>query len=81
MEELEYLKQLINIKSYDLNENKEIINELKSEFSTIAEEILVIKNTVNQKESLLVGLNCKLLDIKDAVVLSGHIDTVSPRSA
>ncbi len=81
MKELEYLKQLISIKSYDLNENKEVIDVLKDMLSTVAEDILVIQNTVNQKESLLIGLNCKLQDTKDAIVLSGHIDTVCPRFA
>lgn len=79
MKQLNYLKKLINIKIYDLNDNKEIIDELKLMFSAIAQDIMVIKNTVNNKESLLVGVNCKLQNVSDAIVLSGHIDTVCPR--
>lgn len=78
MKQLDYLKQLVNIKSYDLNENTEIIEELKSIFVEVAQDIMVIKNTVNQRESLLVGVNCKLHNVKEAIVLSGHIDTVCP---
>lgn len=78
MTELEYLKELISIKSYELNENKEIITYLKNKFEGVVSEIITIKNTVNQRENLLIGLNCKLKNVKDAVVLSGHVDTVFP---
>lgn len=79
MKELEYLKKLVSIKSFDLNENKEIIEYLKQELNDVAQEILTLKNTVNKRESLLVGLNCKLKDVSNAIVLSGHVDTVCPR--
>lgn len=78
MEKLDYLKKLISIKSFDLNENETVVTELRNMFSGISDDILLIKNTVNDRASLLIGLNCALRDIKDAVVLSGHIDTVFP---
>lgn len=76
MNSLEYLKKLISIKSYSVNENEEIIDYLKDEFDKVAKEVLVIKNDDDEKCNLLVGLNTKLKDVSDAVVLSGHIDTV-----
>lgn len=76
MESLDYLKKLISLKSYSLTENEEITNYLKKEFGKIAEEILVIKSDYCDKCNLLVGLNTKLKNAKDAVILSGHIDTV-----
>lgn len=76
MENLQYLQKLISIKSYSLTENKEIIDYLKSEFGKVAKEILVIKNDDNDKNNLLIGLNTKLKNVKNAIVLSGHIDTV-----
>lgn len=78
MKELEYLKKLVGIKSFDLNENVEIIEYLKGEFSKVANEVMTLKNTVNDRENLLVGLNCDLRNLGGAVVLSGHIDTVFP---
>lgn len=73
---LDYLKKLISIKSYSVNENEEIIEYLKAEFSEVAEEILEIKSEINEKTHLIIGLNSKIKDVNDAVILSGHIDTV-----
>lgn len=76
MNSIDYLKKLISIKSYDTDENKEIIDYLKGVFSKQVEEIIEIKNDNNEKSNLLVGVNTKLKNIDDAIVLSGHIDTV-----
>lgn len=77
MNSLDYLKKLISIKSYSLTENKEIIGYLKGEFEKVAKEILIIKNDDCEKSNMLIGLNTKLKNVKDAIVLSGHIDTVT----
>lgn len=76
MDNMKYLKELVSIKSYDTKENKEIVAYLEKEFSKCATEILKVKNTINNKENLLVGLNCNLKNLPNAIVLSGHIDTV-----
>ena len=76
MGNLKYLKELVSIKSYDTKENKEIVAYLEKEFSKCATEILKVKNIINNKENLLVGLNCNLKNLSNAIVLSGHIDTV-----
>jgi acetylornithine deacetylase len=76
MKELDYLKKLVSIKSFDIYENREIIEYLYKEFSKYAEEIIVLKNDNNDKRNLLISLNVDLKNISNAVVLSGHIDTV-----
>lgn len=76
MDNMKYLKELVSIKSYGTKENKEIVAYLEKEFSKCATEILKVKNTINNKENLLVGLNCNLKNLSNAIVLSGHIDTV-----
>lgn len=76
MDNMKYLKELVSIKSYDTKENKEIVAYLEKEFSKCATEILKVKNTINNKENLLVGLNCNLKNLSNAIVLSWHIDTV-----
>lgn len=77
MEKLEQLKNLVNIKSFSLTENKEIIAYLETEFGKVATEIIKLKNVGSNRENLLIGLNCKLSNIDNALVLSGHIDTVT----
>ena len=79
MKELDYLKELISIKSFDLFENKEVIDYLYSKFVNEVEDIIMIKNDDNEKVNLLIGLNTKLKDVNDAVILSGHIDTVEAK--
>ncbi len=69
------LSDLIGIKSTDTNQNKEIIEYLESRFSSYAKQIVRIKNTDSKKENLIIGINCELENI-DAIILSGHIDTV-----
>lgn len=77
MKNLEILKDLVSIKSFDTNSNEEIINYLIKKFEPYAEEIKIINNyKLNKKKNLLIGLNTKTTNINDAIVLSGHIDTV-----
>lgn len=76
MKKYEYIKNLINIKSFNLFENENIINYLINEFSIFSKEIIKIKNEKNDKYNLLIGLNTELKNVPDAIVLAGHIDTV-----
>lgn len=76
MDRLKFLKRLIEIKSFDTNNNKEIVDFLVESFKPYAKEIKRLKNFNDSRENLLIGLNTKLKNISDAVVLSGHIDTV-----
>lgn len=78
MEELKILEKLIGINSYDLNDNTEIVTQLVGFFEGTATEILNLPDEITQRANLLIGLNCKLQNAKDAIVLSGHIDTVFP---
>lgn len=76
MKKYEYIKNLINVKSFDLFENENIINYLINRFSIFSKEIIKIKNEKNDKYNLLIGLNTELKNVPDAIVLAGHIDTV-----
>ena len=69
------LKKLIKINSY---ENKdEIIEFLVKELKNKAKEIKIVTNKENTNKSLLIGINTQLADCFP-IVLSGHLDTVSP---
>lgn len=70
------LEELVSIKSYDTKQNKEIINYLEKRFAPFSEEIVKVKSSEDDREGLIIGLNTKLKNINDAIVLSGHIDTV-----
>lgn len=76
MNELNYVKELVSIKSYSLTENKQIIEYLKKVFEPNSQEIMVVNNKTNNKQNILIGINTKLKNATDAIVLSGHIDTV-----
>ena len=73
---LKTLSELVNISSFDLKQNKKIINYLTSRFEPFADEIVKLKTPASNKENLLIGINTKLNNVSNAVVLSGHIDTV-----
>ena len=72
---MENLKNLIEINSYE-NKDK-IINFLKNYFTGKVEEVKVVKNSQNNNKNLIVGINTHLKDV-NPIVLSGHIDTVTP---
>ena len=76
MKDLKYVKDLVSIKSFSIEENKQIIEYLKNVFKPVVKEIIALKNEDCDKENLLIGVNCKLKDLNDAIILSGHIDTV-----
>jgi acetylornithine deacetylase len=72
---MENLKSLIQINSY---ENKdEIIEYLKDYFSDKVSDIKIIKNNENNNKNIIIGINTQLNNICP-ILLSGHIDTVTP---
>lgn len=74
---LQILYDLVNIPSYGcIDTNHPIINYLKASFKDCA-EIVEVKSK-NGNTHLLVGVNSKLSDINNGILLSGHIDTVAP---
>ena len=64
MKKLNIVKELVNIKSFDMKDNRQIIDYLTEKFQPYCKEILKIKIP-----------NTNLKDTK-AIILSGHIDTV-----
>jgi len=76
MDVLQIAKDLINTKFYQGMDNTELVNLLCSYFSE-AKEIVTIKDR-NGLTNLLIGLNCNLENLDDAIMLSGHMDTVKP---
>lgn len=77
MKELKYIKELISIKSFSCEENEEIINYLIKKFTPYSKEIIKVKNFNDQKNNLLIGINTSLNNVENAIVLAGHIDTVT----
>lgn len=76
----EILGELINIKfNADSTNNNELIDYLKTQFAD-AVEIATIKNK-NGLKNLVVGVNTNLSNVKDAIILSGHMDTICPSEA
>lgn len=75
MEKYKNICELVNIKSFDENQNSEIINYLEQTFAT-CKQIEKIKNDDNNIYNLVVGINTNLKNIDNAIILSGHIDTV-----
>lgn len=72
------IENLVNIKSFDVSQNIEIINYLISRFQQHSKEIIKINNpNYKNKFNLLIGLNTKLKNVSDAIILAGHIDTVT----
>ena len=69
------LKQLVGINSS--NSQDEIVDFIKNKLKTKVKEIKIIRNKINNKPSILIGINTALKSICP-VVLSGHIDTVVP---
>lgn len=77
MKNLEYLKELVAIKSFSKEENEEIVSYLINKFSPFAKEIKIIPNNrFNNKKNIIIGLNTKLKNVNNAIILSGHMDTV-----
>ena len=76
MDKLKTVSELVSIKSFDTQLNDEIIDYLIFTLKNNVEEIVKIKSDSSNKNNLVVGVNTKLKDIKNVIVLSGHIDTV-----
>lgn len=72
MKNLEILKKLVSIKSFD--SCNEIVDFLKDYLKGKVKEIKIIDNKFGKK-SVLIGINTMLKNIQP-IVLSGHIDTV-----
>lgn len=70
---MENLKELVGVNSYE--DKTPIIDLLKEKFKS-CEEIVEVVSCSGEK-SLIVGINCKLRN-QTAIILSGHMDTVSP---
>ena len=64
---------LVSLKSYD-NNNK-IIKYLIKKFKPFSKEIVKIHTDKNNRYNLVIGINTKLNNV-EALILSGHIDTV-----
>ena len=75
MEKYKNTTGLVNIKSFDENQNQEIINFLENKFEG-CKQIIKIKKDNNDKYNMIVGINTSLNNIDKAIILSGHIDTV-----
>lgn len=75
MEKYKNICDLVNIKSFDENQNNEIITCLEKKFSS-GKQIIKIKNDSDNKYNMIVGINTNLQNIENAIILSGHIDTV-----
>ena len=78
--ELQNLKEIVNVPSFNTEDNSQIIDLLIKKFKPVSKEILKIKNPNSNKCNLLVGINTKLQNINNAIILSGHIDTVPPNT-
>lgn len=73
---LRLLTELVRIPSYGkIDKEHKIIEYLKKHFQT-CEEVLELEDK-NGNTHLLIGVNKELRDLDKAIILSGHIDTVS----
>lgn len=70
------LKELIEINTFDEKSNNEMVDYLVKKFKPFSQEIIKLKNPDYDKYNLVIGLNTKLKNIDNAIILSGHIDTV-----
>lgn len=77
MNECEILKRLVNIKYYKNADQTELLQFLHESFDQSSEEVVEVQDESGVSH-LLVGLNCKLNNVDNALILSGHADTVTP---
>ena len=72
---LTILKDLVSIPSYgQIGKKHQIIEYLRTAFDDCCDKIEI--EDKNGNIHLLIGVNHKLRDIEDSIILSGHIDTV-----
>lgn len=72
------LCRLIAIDTATKTQSNDIIRELRDLFDY--SESYVELNQDNEIKALLFGINCELHDVSDAVIFSGHIDTVDSQA-
>lgn len=73
------LVSLINTSSYNTNNNNDIVNHITNYLKDKVQEIkLVVCNNNKNVNNIVVGVNTKLKNVKNAIVFSGHLDTVLP---
>lgn len=75
MENLEVLRNLVSIQSFDGVQNTQIIDYFIKEIEPYSKQIVKLKNEGDDRYNLIIGVNTYLRNV-EAVVLSGHIDTV-----
>lgn len=74
------LKNLVDIPSFgEINEHHKILDFISDKFS-LCKEIAFVNSEPNNT-NLLIGVNTKLEDIENCILLSGHIDTVPPKTS
>ncbi|MBP3631179.1 MAG: M20/M25/M40 family metallo-hydrolase [Clostridia bacterium] len=71
------LKELVKFRT-DGNEEgiNDCLNFIKNVLTIKGWKTLLLKNNENKKNNLIAVLNGELKNVKDAIVLAGHIDTV-----
>lgn len=82
MNNLEILQNLISIKSnLENGDTTEIVDYITSILDDNNIEYLKVKNETGAGVNIIAGVNCGLENIENAIILSGHMDTVSTNSA
>jgi len=72
---MENLQKLVAIKSDEKGD--EIINYLKNTLEGSVKELKILENMKTKNKSIIIGINTYLFECQP-IVLSGHLDTVSP---
>lgn len=79
MDNIKILSDLINIKSYDTkSNNQQIISYITNYFEKYNINYRLLPNPDGILTSIIAGINTRLNNVNDVIVLSGHIDTVWP---
>ena len=76
MSNVTILSDLVKLQSFNQT-NFEIIDYISSFLKKNDIEFKLIKNSIDSKLNLIAGLNCKLSNLNNAILLCGHIDTVN----
>lgn len=74
---IEILKDLISIKTDANSSNKKYVNYICKILDEQNMKYLRVKNNSNNLENLIFGINCDLENLSKAIILSGHMDTVT----
>ena len=73
---IDILNDLVAIRT-DATTNKEYVDYICKILDKYNMQYIRIKNDSNNLESLIFGINCNLKNLSRAIILSGHIDTVT----